>query len=87
MQYAGGMIGELRQTQRVPMRPPDMTNALTTDEAAPLLGVSADTLFLWRRKGYGPPYTRVGPRKILYDRAELLAWLAARHTTHEEPTG
>lgn len=50
---------------------------LGTDEAAPIVGVSAQTLHDWRQADKGPPYLRVG-RKIVYLREDLDAWLAAR---------
>lgn len=41
------------------------------------LGVRTETLYRWRRKGYGPRFTRVGSL-IRYSRPDIDAWLAAR---------
>ena len=46
---------------------------LTTREAAALLRTSTDTLERMRARGDGPPWRRVG-RRVLYSRAELLAY-------------
>lgn len=49
------------------------------------IGVEVSTLAKWRFKGNGPPYIRCGGRKILYDRADLEAWLNERkHTSTAE---
>jgi predicted DNA-binding transcriptional regulator AlpA len=58
---------------------------LRTDEAAKVLTVSAGTLAQWRRTNQGPPYFRLGPRTIVYQRADLEDWLKAQiaRTYHE----
>lgn len=58
---------------------------LRTDEAAKVLKVAAGTLAHWRRTGQGPPYFRLGPRTIVYQRADLEIWLWAQlaRTYHE----
>lgn len=55
-------------------------------EVALLLAVSRSTVANWRSRGQGPPYTRVGG-SIRYDRAEVLAWLAAGHVDPSEGGG
>lgn len=40
--------------------PPTASPAVTTEEAAPIVGVSPATLKTWRNKGIGPPYVVVG---------------------------
>jgi len=59
---------------------------LTTPEAAALLRVKPSTLRIWRWRGVGPAHTRAGAR-VLYERGELLRWLASRTVTPTiEPT-
>jgi predicted DNA-binding transcriptional regulator AlpA len=50
----------------------------TSKEVAELLGVSVGCLLHWRQKGDGPPFARLGPRKIVYDMRDLAAWLQSR---------
>ena len=52
---------------------------LTTDELGEF-NLSKMTCAIWRHKGVGPPYLKIG-RKILYDRRLLEKWLAARRVT------
>jgi excisionase family DNA binding protein len=56
----------------------DHSVRLRAEEAANYLRVSSSTLAKWRMRREGPPYERCGSRVILYDRAELDAWLARR---------
>ena len=53
------------------------------DEAAlaQRLGVSKRTLQRWHAEGGGPPYVRLGPRRVAYDEAASDAWAAARSFT------
>jgi predicted DNA-binding transcriptional regulator AlpA len=51
---------------------------LTTEGVADWLGVSTQFLEIARSKSYGPRFTRLGPRKIMYRRADVLAWLKKR---------
>lgn len=53
--------------------PPTAPEYLTSREAAALLRLSVDTLERLRRGAGGPPFKRVG-RRVLYPRAELLAF-------------
>ena len=56
------------------------TDFLTTEDAACLIGKSADWLQRTRkpaRKGEGPPWYRVGGR-VFYARADVLEWLEQR---------
>lgn len=50
---------------------------LTPREAAARLRVAPDTLAKWRCQGRGPIYTKVGGR-VLYDEADLIAYITAR---------
>lgn len=55
------------------------TELMTTREAADLLKHSVSTLARWRRTGAaGPVFIQVGPRSILYRRADLDAYIAVR---------
>lgn len=51
---------------------------LTESEAADSLRVSARTLARWRVAGGGPPFARLGARRIAYPVDGLKAWGAGR---------
>lgn len=51
---------------------------VTTTELASWLRVSPAWVEIGRGKGYGPPYVRIGPRRIRYRRADVLRWLESR---------
>lgn len=53
---------------------------LDNPSAAARLGISPKTLENWRSAGSSPPFFKVGAR-VLYDVADLDAWLAARRRT------
>lgn len=53
------------------------TEFLTIDEAASVVKLSTSTLAKLRCRGGGPRYIQTG-RKILYRRADLVAWLEAK---------
>ncbi|QPC01725.1 helix-turn-helix domain-containing protein [Xylella fastidiosa subsp. multiplex] len=53
---------------------------LTNEEAAALLGIKPNTLEIWRGKGKGPNFIKMGPAKqdpIRYHIDEIKAWLAS----------
>ena len=52
-------------------------NYLTTHQAARMLGLSAKTLARYRVSGDGPVFHRFR-RRILYLRADVVAWAATR---------
>ena len=54
-------------------------------EAADYLGLSTSTLAKMRIRGDGPVYAKVGPRVVVYDRADLDSWLSEnkRRSTSE----
>ena len=54
---------------------------LDTTEASVYLRSSPSTLAKYRCYGGGPQYIQVSPRKVLYTRAALDAWLASRART------
>ena len=47
---------------------------VTTTEAAKRLGKSPELLRRWRMEGNGPKYTKLGPRTVVYDVADLDEW-------------
>jgi hypothetical protein len=58
--------------------PTSSDRLLTPAEAAELLGdMPVDTLRLWRYRGTGPRYVRVG-RHVRYRPADLAAWIDER---------
>ena len=50
----------------------------TTAEVAARLGVKPATLREWRACAKGPPFIRTSPRRVVYRRSDVDAWLAAR---------
>jgi excisionase family DNA binding protein len=57
---------------------------LTTAEVADLVRTSAETVRYWRFVGKGPASFKLG-RKVLYDRAEVEAWIASERTAQTAP--
>ena len=53
-------------------------NLMDAQEAAAYLRTSTSTLAKYRMTGKGPAFIRPSPRKTLYRRADLDAWLASR---------
>ncbi|MBL0886191.1 helix-turn-helix domain-containing protein [Myceligenerans sp. I2] len=49
---------------------------LSTRETSRLIGVPENTLRWWRYSGTGPRSFRRGPRRVVYRRSVVLAWLA-----------
>lgn len=57
---------------------------LTNDEVAQLLGIKPNTLEIWRWKGKGPKFRKMGVEKqapIRYTEVDVLAWLDAQTCT------
>ncbi|MCW9059723.1 MAG: helix-turn-helix domain-containing protein [Gammaproteobacteria bacterium] len=51
---------------------------ITNEEAADLLGIKPNTLEIWRTKGKGPKFVKMGEHKqapIRYMRPEIFDWL------------
>lgn len=61
----------------------DRSRFLSETEAAEMLTLSTRTLQRFRVEGGGPPFTRIGPRRIVYPEAALLEWVAARTFPHK----
>jgi excisionase family DNA binding protein len=53
------------------------TEYMTIDEAADLLRRPRGTLYQWRHHGQGPPARKLG-RRLLYKRADVVAWIDAQ---------
>jgi predicted DNA-binding transcriptional regulator AlpA len=51
---------------------------LSTPEVAGWFGVSKEFLENARHRGYGPPFIRIGPKRIRYRRGDCLQWLDQR---------
>lgn len=58
-------------------------NRLDTPEAARYLGVAEPTIKAWRRRGTGPVWLKLG-RRVVYDRADLDEFMAARRRGGDE---
>jgi DNA-binding transcriptional MerR regulator len=52
-------------------------------EAAKELGLSPNTLRIWRKRGKGPPYYKVG-KKVIYTSGDLAKWLNDRRVDPEK---
>ncbi len=56
----------------------DNRTKMRAPHAAQYLGLSASTLAKMRLRGDGPPYSKAGPRIVIYERSDLDDWLASR---------
>ena len=56
---------------------------LTTSDLAKLLGKKDQTIRVWRSRGKGPRYIRLGGRtgRVIYFEEDVKEWLAARTYT------
>jgi predicted DNA-binding transcriptional regulator AlpA len=54
------------------------TPKLRAPQAAAYVGLSPSTLAKMRLRGDGPLYAKAGSRIVIYDKADLDAWLGAR---------
>ena len=62
----------------------DLDDLLTNEAAARLLSVKPNTLEIWRHKGKGPTFIKLGDSPqapIRYLRKAVMAWLAERSFT------
>src|SRR5579863_1438448 len=55
---------------------------LTEGETADQLRVNPRTLQRLRQVGGGPPFVKIGPRRIVYRRSDLDEWLRSRTFAH-----
>lgn len=63
-----------------------MPELLKAEKAAEILGIKKQTLAVWRLKGSGPRYIKLGTR-VLYSVDEIDAWLAAHTRTSTSDPG
>jgi predicted DNA-binding transcriptional regulator AlpA len=56
---------------------------LSTKQLAKQLGTSDLWLELGRAKGYGPPFVKLSPRMVRYNKAAVIAWLREREVRFE----
>lgn len=64
--------------------PDHIDEALSSAQAAAMLGIKATTLEVWRCKGKGPRFTKLSPSKqagVVYRRSEIERWLNERTYT------
>jgi hypothetical protein len=67
--------------QKKPPTPVDLSGPFwNSDQLAAVCHTSRRSIERWRRTGSGPPYLKVGGRR-LYDREATLAWLRSRQVT------
>lgn len=60
------------------MEPPSRNTAfLTLPKAAEYLGLSPNTLYVWRHRRQGPPSFRMG-RRVMYRISALDEWVASQ---------
>ena len=59
------------------MQSPEIDELLPVGPAAKLLNVSTKWLERHRIEGDGPPYVKIG-RRVVYRRADIMAWLEQR---------
>jgi predicted DNA-binding transcriptional regulator AlpA len=58
-----------------------MSDLLTLTEAAEITRVPAATLRYWRSCGdIGPKSFKLGPRRVMYRRADVEAWIEEQYT-------
>jgi len=55
-----------------------MSERMRAPQAAEYLGISASTLAKLRVYGGGPAFLKLGRRTVVYEKADLDAWVATR---------
>ncbi len=48
---------------------------LNTNELSAMLGVTVNTLQIWRHQGKGPKYFKLSRRAVRYKERDILAWM------------
>lgn len=62
----------------------ELDDLLSNDQTAAILGVKPNTLEIWRCKGKGPAFLKLGDHPsspIRYQRSGVMAWLEKRSHT------
>jgi hypothetical protein len=72
------MVATCGETPFVRQGQAPKTALVYTRAVAEWLGVLIQFLEIGRHRGYGPKFIRIGPARIRYRRADVLAWLEAR---------
>lgn len=55
--------------------PQDPDVLLSRADLARILPISRRTLDLWAQQGKGPPFLKVGPRRVAYRAGDVRRWL------------
>lgn len=58
---------------------PGQPDLMTTAEASEYLRTPEGTLKFWRHAGTGPRFVRIGGRRVLYPRADLMQWVSEQY--------
>lgn len=61
--------------------PPMVSEALSSAQAAAMLGIKPTTLEIWRCQGKGPRFVKLGNAKqapVVYSREEVQRWMEER---------
>jgi DNA-binding transcriptional MerR regulator len=53
---------------------------LNSSQAADTLGVTRSALSMWRQRGIGPRFYRIGSRRVFYRRTDILAFIRGLST-------
>ena len=61
-----------------PLKSLDDSSLFTPSELSDFLGVSLSTLERWRCQGEGPPFIKIGRRRIAYRSRAVRQWLEAQ---------
>jgi hypothetical protein len=61
--------------------------AVSTAQAARLIGLSVRTLETMRARGGGPPFIKVTAKSVRYLRRDLVLWLESRRRVSTSDTG
>ncbi|MGA4670448.1 helix-turn-helix transcriptional regulator [Propionibacteriaceae bacterium Y1923] len=61
------------------MNPDQPTDILTTDQVSTMTNIPPATLRYWRHIGEGPKSFKLGRRKVMYRRVDVLAWLEQQY--------
>lgn len=60
-----------------------MNDLLTVTEAAEIMHTPAATLRFWRHKGIGPKSFKLGPRRVMYKREDVIAWMEEQYNAEQ----